>query len=130
MSFSRIQPGGDARGDWAQINLLGEDVRAIADRLRTAEAELDRWRKGRRGGGGWTYKGIWDFTEAYAVDDVVKVVGAGMGTYLCQVAHTPTQDPETSAWTGDHPPYLGQIDTVSGDQYWTLLVASGSGIWA
>lgn len=112
-----LRPGGDARGDWREINALALNQEAMEQRLGKALADLERLKRDRRGGGGMNYRGNWDSTETYAVDDVVTVAGTGFGAWICQVGHGPDPD--------DHAPYDGEDD---GDtMYWALL--SGNAFW-
>jgi hypothetical protein len=116
-----LGPGGDMRGDWKEINSLALNFAEVEQRLGKALADIERLKRARRGGGGWTIRGTWADATAYSVDDVVIVIGSGQGTYVCLVAHT--SDDEVNA------PWLGAWDDTEDLQYWQLLPNSAVGVW-
>lgn len=62
-------------------------------------------------------RGDWDSTAAYALNDLVRVIGTGQGTWLCLVPHT------------NHAPWLGEVDPASGKPYWFGMVQSHELTW-
>lgn len=117
--ISRPEQGEAVTKLWRHVNKLADAVEAQKRTLDDIEQRVPRRRR-MDARAGLVWRGAYDSTASYAINDLVAVIGAGQGVWICQVAHGPGPG-------DDHAPWLGEDDGTT--QYWAILPTAAAGFW-